>query len=67
MTRFWRDLGESFLESVDLEVDGDEPVTDPPSAPGIEPTRFRVTRDGLLVLERDGESSRCGAAWAGAR
>ena len=50
-----------------FEVDGDEPVTDPPSAPGIEPTRFRFTRDGLLVLERDGESSRCGAAWAGAR
>ena len=41
-----------------FEVDGDELVTDQPSAPGIERTRFRFTRDGLLVLERDGESSR---------
>ena len=30
-----------------FEVDGDELVTDQPSAPGIERTRFRFTRDSI--------------------
>ena len=41
-----------------FEVDGDELVTDQHSAPRIERTHFRFIQDGLLVLERDGESSR---------
>lgn len=41
-----------------FEVDGRNLVTDQPSAPRIERTRFRFTQDGLLVLERDEESSR---------
>ena len=41
-----------------FEVAGNELVTNQPSAPRIERTRFRFTQDGLLVLGRDEESSR---------
>jgi hypothetical protein len=38
-------------------VEGDELITDQPSAPREERTRFRFTSDGRLVLEYEGLSA----------